>query len=98
MKTKKDTLTLLREDFVKHAAADVIVAEAAITRDTDMAKATAAIQASLDALDKKIEPIVATYVTVGSLGKWTMTILVSVSLMVGIVWGIIQIIIGHKTP
>lgn len=74
----------MRNDLKAHAAHD--------------ADALAGIMKALDAIDKKLEPISDTYTTVGSLGKWTMGLLVAISIVVGIVWGIIQIITSAKIP
>lgn len=49
-------------------------------------------------IEAKLNPISETYTTVGSLGKWTMALLVAISIVVGIIWGIIQIVTFKPTP
>lgn len=40
-----------------------------------------------------LKPIAETYTTTSTLGRWMMAVLVGVSMIVGTVWGIVQIII-----
>ena len=45
----------------------------------------------LQEIESKLKPISNTYETASSMGKWLMTGLVSLSLVVGVVWAILQI-------
>lgn len=66
--------------------------EALLKHFEEDAKNFKKITDTLCAMDKKLEPISATYLTVGTLGRWLMPLLVCISLVIGSIWGILQII------
>ncbi len=50
----------------------------------------------LEEQQKTLAPIALTYGTMGTLGRWMMPLTVFVSLIVGIIWGLVQIIFHHN--
>jgi len=50
----------------------------------------------LKSIDEKLKPISETYSTVSSLGKWSMALLVALSLIAGIVYAVFEILIYFK--
>lgn len=55
-----------------------------------------ALAATLRSIDAKLTPIADTYATVTSLGKWGMATLVSLSLVVGIIYALYEILTTIK--
>lgn len=74
--------------FEKHAYDD-------LTHFAELAETLKRIEQKTDAQSTILQPMAETYATATTLGKWLMPILLAISLIVGIVWGVIQITL-HK--
>ena len=54
------------------------------------------LQKLLESIDKKLTPISETYSAAAALGKWSMALLVAISLVAGIVYAVFEILIYFK--
>ena len=80
-----DQVAKIADAFEKHSYDD-------LRHFAELGAALTRIEKTLEAQGKTLAPIARTFETTNTLGKWLMPFLVAISLMVGIVWGIVQII------